>query len=814
MPVRKVNGGYRWGQSGKVYPTNTQAQRQGRAIHAAGYQEGGVTEARARSLLDKIDASSTDEGAEQTDGGSVLDQIRDIARLNYEARMMRDRAVNAALKVSAPTAAKIPGQLAQGLASGLLGAPIDITSMAMRPFGYDVPPASTVGSTEWWGTKFGADPTTIPFIAGSMGPLPDATDAMRMAAQVDPAMLTGILGMTALGKTGKTAKIASKSDEGIAALQADVTKFATDEYGFVSPTIQALIEKAPPNLKGQQIVEWAKANANKGVKPKELEFLGLDTFIADNPNATTREAIEGISGNRVRVSQNIYSGEAAEELVFERTVPETDPLDGSSLWQSEVEQLEEGDEFLKKGLLDHYNQKWLEENTPNAVRRFNVPPGTVSDEGMTIIDDLQLSSFDDIPESMIDEVVDSYAKELYMENPYEMLTPQGQYPDTFAFGNDDVGYQLFVDGERVTDPENIAYSRTEAQIQLQQKMGLEDHGFGGTTQFKQYVDESLPGGENYQEVVFNWDNAPQTHSIGHFDADTQIAHALIRDRKLADGTDSRHIDELQSDLHTAGSKSGYKVPKARELEAINEIEKILEDTPVRYAEQGAEKGILVPDAAGAEPLFINFDILPSALERSPAYMEKWGGISRESELKFDIIAEHLGSSSDKLLEAAEPFMRASYKAPNYPYKDNWHEMVLKNLLLDAAREGKPALSVSGSAAIKARYSDEYSKFYEMLYDKKVPSFMKKLAKRYGGKFEKGRLDLDDTFGKPQEMRNPITEQADIDEHYRLLNEDGFADANIIKITPEMRARILEEGMPSFAAGGIVGVIPSIGKNNG
>jgi hypothetical protein len=31
----------------------------------------------------------------------------------------------------------------------------------------------------------------------------------------------------------------------------------------------------------------------------------------------------------------------------------------------------------------------------------------------------------------------------------------------------------------------------------------------------------------------------------------------------------------------------------------------------------------------------------------------------------------------------------------------------------------------------------------MLYDKKVPSFMKKLANRYGGKFEKGgRLDLD------------------------------------------------------------------------
>ena len=39
MPVRKVEGGYRWGQHGKVYPTKEQAERQGRAAYAAGYRE-------------------------------------------------------------------------------------------------------------------------------------------------------------------------------------------------------------------------------------------------------------------------------------------------------------------------------------------------------------------------------------------------------------------------------------------------------------------------------------------------------------------------------------------------------------------------------------------------------------------------------------------------------------------------------------------------------------------------------------------------------------------------------------------------------
>lgn len=39
MPVRKVKGGYQWGQTGKVYPTREQAERQGRAIEASGYTE-------------------------------------------------------------------------------------------------------------------------------------------------------------------------------------------------------------------------------------------------------------------------------------------------------------------------------------------------------------------------------------------------------------------------------------------------------------------------------------------------------------------------------------------------------------------------------------------------------------------------------------------------------------------------------------------------------------------------------------------------------------------------------------------------------
>ena len=34
MPVRKVQGGYKWGKTGKVYKRKEDAEKQGRAIEA------------------------------------------------------------------------------------------------------------------------------------------------------------------------------------------------------------------------------------------------------------------------------------------------------------------------------------------------------------------------------------------------------------------------------------------------------------------------------------------------------------------------------------------------------------------------------------------------------------------------------------------------------------------------------------------------------------------------------------------------------------------------------------------------------------
>jgi hypothetical protein len=39
MPIRKVKGGYKWGDSGKMYPTRKGAEKQAAAAYASGYKK-------------------------------------------------------------------------------------------------------------------------------------------------------------------------------------------------------------------------------------------------------------------------------------------------------------------------------------------------------------------------------------------------------------------------------------------------------------------------------------------------------------------------------------------------------------------------------------------------------------------------------------------------------------------------------------------------------------------------------------------------------------------------------------------------------
>ena len=86
--------------------------------------------------------------------------------------------------------------------------------------------------------------------------------------------------------------------------------------------------------------------------------------------------------------------------------------------------------------------------------------------------------------------------------------------------------------------------------------------------------------------------------------------------------------------------------------------------------------------------------------------------------------------------------------------------------------------------------------------------MDKLAKKYGGEFQKNsRLDLEDVYGKGMadlgEKQGTYLRYGREGKSPMIFEDLDKFDANVIKITEEMRNKLLLEGVPDFAIGGIV-----------
>ena len=618
-------------------------------------------------------------------------------------------------------------------------------------------------------------------------------------------------------------------------LDEDVNKFARDG-DFVSPTIEALIRNAPKNIKGKQIIEYlnSKGAPSAGIKPKELPYLGIERFIEENPNATLPEVIEHAGKNKVEVGEVVYRdvGTEGSDFYFDRSTPELDPIDSS--YKNNQYQVD----LVKEDVADNNAANYGEDlvDVYNRIRQDY--GGGIS--GVPVAKSYQDITDDNLAQLELDrsDLIRELGDELYKDNPYILIEPKGEGfvggDKTFAFGNDDVGYTTFVNGERIDIKDygydDVAYSATEAEVRLQrileEREDIDIGMYAGNQRYKRYVDETLPGGKNYSERVYTFENTDEfAPPLGHFDEDTQIAHKLGRDRLLEDGTLSVHADEIQSDLHKEGRQKGYKDPEqdaddviklgrmsskiSMEFKALKDkVLPVLEDSDLNRDRLQNIKNIV----ANAEELYAKSPQDRFSLIRlNDARRNMFDGLvsaDKDPNLSFFDFSKF----DDAFRPAFELATTRQQRVPNYPFKgDDYGEMVLKNMILDAIYEGKDAISVSASTPILGRYnmtpgSDE-AQFFERFYDKTLPKSMDKIAKKYGGKFERGKLDAVDTYDvfyhntmDKIERGIPLSSTG-----VRIRDgiKNGNLNTNILRITPEMKAKIKKEGLPLFNMGGKV-----------
>ena len=406
-----------------------------------------------------------------------------------------------------------------------------------------------------------------------------------------------------------------------------------NEMGMFSPLERAVGNLTQQKGSGQQMLAMIQKQA--GVKPEEVQWTGLDEFLKSKPTVTKGEIEDYLLSNRVELRETTLG---------------IGPWDASK--QSRLDEL-----------MNEYAN--LQEHPIDAPN---------------------------FGEEKYDEL-------LFLVNAKDPISTQ----DLYRRADLDM-----VEGQRAQRRGNNAEAQrwfrssefNNARAEFQELRG----GGEGKPKFGQYT---LPGGENYREVLltlpnekwgtislptervkkiagenlqsgqrFNYkgneykfvryegDKAvvmaprigeqPEKYRSSHYDQPNILAHVRLNDRIDADGKKVLFVEEVQSDWHQAGRKSGYVGGEKHHVAYY--------DTPKGPVEIGYGKT--------AEEAMANAD-------------PGWKGLV-EIKTRAEKIKEGEG-------------------VPDAPFKTSWHELALRRIMQEASEKGYDRIAFTKGAQQAERY---------------------------------------------------------------------------------------------------------------
>ena len=172
-----------------------------------------------------------------------------------------------------------------------------------------------------------------------------------------------------------------------------------------------------------------------------------------------------------------------------------------------------------------------------------------------------------------------------------------------------------------------------------------------------HFEYTLPGGENYREMLIKDPQGEFKGVYGHFHGEPNILASMrLKDRTGPNGEKLLHLEELQSDWHQKGREHGYK----QNLTELPEGYKVVEKTSL-----AGLKDYIVLDENGK--LFA-------------------AGLIPETATKNAL--DNLNNGN---------------RVPNAPFKKNWDEMAIKRLIHHAAENGYHGIVVTPGQEQADRY---------------------------------------------------------------------------------------------------------------
>lgn len=276
---------------------------------------------------------------------------------------------------------------------------------------------------------------------------------------------------------------------------------------------------------------------------------------------------------------------------------------------------------------------------------------------------------------------------------------------------------------------------------IQDRMVELADSFGTPTKWDSY---KLDGGSNYRELTFKMPNSTYTNAAmqSHWgkNAEGILAHARIQDF-LVNAKKMLFIEEIQSDWHNAGHKVGYQGETASIEAELKEIEK--EISKAR-------------------------DTLKMLDKEHDAFLERYWAenlptkeYNEEVERYMDERQEVLDWEGELEVKKRQYETNINNAAPDAPFKDSYHEFVLKRLLRMAAEQGYDSIGWTPADIQSKRWSEAYAEGYRIEYDQDIPKFLNKYGKKWGAKVGSTKI------------ASPVTESDIESRALDILSEKGI-----------------------------------------
>jgi hypothetical protein len=312
------------------------------------------------------------------------------------------------------------------------------------------------------------------------------------------------------------------------------------------------------------------------------------------------------------------------------------------------------------------------------------------------------------------------------------------------------------------------------------------------------------------ELIKQWDKSDKSFSSGHWDEPNILAHVRFNDRTI-DGKKTLFIEEAQSDWHQRGKRQGYKQELSPELKAkIDELEK-------QRTKAGLSSGIAA--SARYTELTREIDKLRGrdAVPDAP-FKTTWHELAMKrmiryaAERGYDQVAWTTGEQQAARYDLSKQVEQISYHAhPNGTFDihvipkgaDRYTtvgEKVPANKLPDIVGKELAEKIVSGGGdplpnndrtftGLDLKVGGEGMKGF---YDKILPDFVNKFAKKFGGKVEDAKVGTSNQGELTSDGAGGLVREG--------TGTPKYESVHSLTITPEMKKTVMQEGQPLFARG--------------